>query len=167
MTDVTGNPEEERRTEFYQGPWVPEAVSRYVFSKVMSLMMRFHWAYVMVFIWRNVVLVLGAAEKTWVGAGPWYPTHLRQIVQPAIMLKQIVKHAAFFKSLSQEGCVVHERGNLRIVSAAHTCEHTHTSTHLNVISLLRLDIVMSCGNDVWFNGAACVITGARNAFSGP
>uniref|UniRef100_A0A674PF11 SWI/SNF related BAF chromatin remodeling complex subunit D2 n=1 Tax=Takifugu rubripes TaxID=31033 RepID=A0A674PF11_TAKRU len=34
MTDVTGNPEEERRTEFYQAPWVPEAVSRYVFSKV-------------------------------------------------------------------------------------------------------------------------------------
>ncbi|XP_029694256.1 SWI/SNF-related matrix-associated actin-dependent regulator of chromatin subfamily D member 2-like [Takifugu rubripes] len=34
MTDVTGNPEEERRTEFYQAPWVPEAVSRYVFSNV-------------------------------------------------------------------------------------------------------------------------------------
>uniref|UniRef100_UPI0037E8F927 SWI/SNF-related matrix-associated actin-dependent regulator of chromatin subfamily D member 2 n=1 Tax=Semicossyphus pulcher TaxID=241346 RepID=UPI0037E8F927 len=34
MTDVTGNPEEERRTEFYQAPWVPEAVGRYVFSKV-------------------------------------------------------------------------------------------------------------------------------------
>ncbi|XP_061911678.1 SWI/SNF-related matrix-associated actin-dependent regulator of chromatin subfamily D member 2 [Entelurus aequoreus] len=34
MTDVTGNPEEERRTEFYQAPWMPEAVSRYVYSKV-------------------------------------------------------------------------------------------------------------------------------------
>ncbi|XP_077595899.1 SWI/SNF-related matrix-associated actin-dependent regulator of chromatin subfamily D member 2 [Stigmatopora nigra] len=34
MTDVTGNPEEERRTEFYQAPWLPEAVSRYVYSKV-------------------------------------------------------------------------------------------------------------------------------------
>uniref|UniRef100_A0A7N6FJF3 DM2 domain-containing protein n=1 Tax=Anabas testudineus TaxID=64144 RepID=A0A7N6FJF3_ANATE len=34
MTDVTGNPEEERRTEFYQAPWVPEAVGRYVYSKV-------------------------------------------------------------------------------------------------------------------------------------
>lgn len=34
MTDVTGNPEEERRTEFYQEPWVPEAVGRYVYSKV-------------------------------------------------------------------------------------------------------------------------------------
>ncbi|TDG98062.1 hypothetical protein EPR50_G00214070 [Perca flavescens] len=34
MTDVTGNPEEERRAEFYQAPWVPEAVGRYVFSKV-------------------------------------------------------------------------------------------------------------------------------------
>ncbi|XP_077357895.1 SWI/SNF-related matrix-associated actin-dependent regulator of chromatin subfamily D member 2 [Festucalex cinctus] len=34
MTDVTGNPEEERRTEFYQAPWMPEAVGRYVYSKV-------------------------------------------------------------------------------------------------------------------------------------
>lgn len=34
MTDVAGNPEEERRTEFYQAPWVPEAVGRYVYSKV-------------------------------------------------------------------------------------------------------------------------------------
>uniref|UniRef100_A0AAQ5YDI3 DM2 domain-containing protein n=1 Tax=Amphiprion ocellaris TaxID=80972 RepID=A0AAQ5YDI3_AMPOC len=34
MTDVTGNPEEERRTEFYQAPWVPEAVGRYIYSKV-------------------------------------------------------------------------------------------------------------------------------------
>uniref|UniRef100_A0A674CAA2 SWI/SNF related BAF chromatin remodeling complex subunit D2 n=1 Tax=Salmo trutta TaxID=8032 RepID=A0A674CAA2_SALTR len=34
MTDVAGNPEEERRTEFYQAPWVPEAVGRYIYSKV-------------------------------------------------------------------------------------------------------------------------------------
>uniref|UniRef100_A0A3Q4AAW2 DM2 domain-containing protein n=1 Tax=Mola mola TaxID=94237 RepID=A0A3Q4AAW2_MOLML len=34
MTDVTGNPEEERRTEFYQAPWVPEAVGRYIYSKM-------------------------------------------------------------------------------------------------------------------------------------
>uniref|UniRef100_A0A674MX66 SWI/SNF related BAF chromatin remodeling complex subunit D2 n=1 Tax=Takifugu rubripes TaxID=31033 RepID=A0A674MX66_TAKRU len=42
MTDVTGNPEEERRTEFYQAPWVPEAVSRYVFSNVRCLIRSFH-----------------------------------------------------------------------------------------------------------------------------
>ncbi|KAL4617758.1 SWI/SNF-related matrix-associated actin-dependent regulator of chromatin subfamily D member 2 isoform X1 [Arapaima gigas] len=34
MTDTAGNPEEERRSEFYQAPWVPEAVGRYIFSKV-------------------------------------------------------------------------------------------------------------------------------------
>lgn len=34
MTDVKGNPEEERRTEFYEAPWVPEAVGRYVYSRV-------------------------------------------------------------------------------------------------------------------------------------
>uniref|UniRef100_A0A8C7XG43 SWI/SNF related BAF chromatin remodeling complex subunit D2 n=1 Tax=Oryzias sinensis TaxID=183150 RepID=A0A8C7XG43_9TELE len=34
MTDVTGNPEEERRAEFYEAPWMPEAVGRYVYSKV-------------------------------------------------------------------------------------------------------------------------------------
>uniref|UniRef100_A0AAQ4Q3J6 SWI/SNF related BAF chromatin remodeling complex subunit D2 n=1 Tax=Gasterosteus aculeatus aculeatus TaxID=481459 RepID=A0AAQ4Q3J6_GASAC len=34
MTDVKGNPEEERRTEFYEAPWVPEAVGRYVYSRL-------------------------------------------------------------------------------------------------------------------------------------
>jgi len=36
MTDVAGNPEEERRAEFYESPWLPEAVGRYVYSKVGS-----------------------------------------------------------------------------------------------------------------------------------
>ncbi|XP_053678285.1 brahma-associated protein of 60 kDa-like [Anopheles nili] len=34
MTDVVGNPEEERRAEFYYQPWTKEAVSRYFFTKV-------------------------------------------------------------------------------------------------------------------------------------
>ncbi len=36
MTDTVGNPEEERRTEFYHSPWVKEGVGRYIFSKVSS-----------------------------------------------------------------------------------------------------------------------------------
>lgn len=36
MTDVAGNPEEERRAEFYQQPWSQEAVSRYFYCKVME-----------------------------------------------------------------------------------------------------------------------------------
>lgn len=35
MTDVVGNPEEERRAEFYYQPWAQEAVCRYFYSKVM------------------------------------------------------------------------------------------------------------------------------------
>ncbi|XP_050441009.1 brahma-associated protein of 60 kDa [Adelges cooleyi] len=34
MTDVVGNPEEERRAEFYYQPWTQEAVNRYFYSKV-------------------------------------------------------------------------------------------------------------------------------------
>ncbi|XP_063698602.1 brahma-associated protein of 60 kDa [Culicoides brevitarsis] len=34
MSDVVGNPEEERRAEFYYQPWTNEAVSRYFFTKV-------------------------------------------------------------------------------------------------------------------------------------
>lgn len=34
MTDVVGNPEEERRSEFFYQPWTQEAVSRYFFTKV-------------------------------------------------------------------------------------------------------------------------------------
>lgn len=36
MTDVVGNPEEERRAEFYYQPWAQEAVCRYFYSKVNS-----------------------------------------------------------------------------------------------------------------------------------
>lgn len=36
MTDVAGNPEEERRAEFYHQPWSQEAVSRYFYCKVRS-----------------------------------------------------------------------------------------------------------------------------------
>uniref|UniRef100_A0A3B3VT06 SWI/SNF related BAF chromatin remodeling complex subunit D1 n=1 Tax=Poecilia latipinna TaxID=48699 RepID=A0A3B3VT06_9TELE len=34
ITDVVGNPEEERRAEFYYQPWAQEAVCRYFYSKV-------------------------------------------------------------------------------------------------------------------------------------
>ncbi|XP_039602716.1 SWI/SNF-related matrix-associated actin-dependent regulator of chromatin subfamily D member 1 [Polypterus senegalus] len=34
MTDIVGNPEEERRAEFYFQPWAQEAVCRYFYSKV-------------------------------------------------------------------------------------------------------------------------------------
>lgn len=34
MTDVVGNPEEERRSDFYYQPWAQEAVCRYFYTKV-------------------------------------------------------------------------------------------------------------------------------------
>merc|ERR1719216_359044 len=34
MTDVTGNPEEERRVEYYYQPWVNESVCRYFYGKI-------------------------------------------------------------------------------------------------------------------------------------
>ena len=34
MTNVMGNPEEERRNEFFYQPWAQEAVRRYFYSKV-------------------------------------------------------------------------------------------------------------------------------------
>ncbi|XP_072324708.1 SWI/SNF-related matrix-associated actin-dependent regulator of chromatin subfamily D member 3-like [Scyliorhinus torazame] len=34
MTDVVGNPEEERRADFYQQPWSQEAVNRYFYCKI-------------------------------------------------------------------------------------------------------------------------------------
>ncbi|KAM4029076.1 SWI/SNF-related matrix-associated actin-dependent regulator of chromatin subfamily D member 3 isoform 1-T1 [Anomaloglossus baeobatrachus] len=34
MTDVVGNPEHERRADFYQEPWSQEAVSRYFYCKI-------------------------------------------------------------------------------------------------------------------------------------
>lgn len=95
MTDTTGNPEEERRTEFYQAPWVPEAVSRYVFSKVRGLIRRLHWIYFIISIYNDVVLILGATEKTRIGAGPRYPTHLKADPSAGWNVKTNFKHAAF------------------------------------------------------------------------
>lgn len=34
MTDVVGNPEEERRSDFYYQRWAQEAVCRYFYGKV-------------------------------------------------------------------------------------------------------------------------------------
>merc|ERR1719341_1767319 len=34
MTDVTGNPEEERKVDFYYQPWVTEGVCRYFYGKI-------------------------------------------------------------------------------------------------------------------------------------
>lgn len=34
MTDVVGNPEEERRAQYYFQPWMHEAVNRYFYSKI-------------------------------------------------------------------------------------------------------------------------------------
>ena len=34
MTDVTGNPEEERHSDYYVRPWSQEAVCRYFYGKV-------------------------------------------------------------------------------------------------------------------------------------
>jgi len=34
MTDVAGNPEEERKADFYYQPWAQEAVCRYFYGKV-------------------------------------------------------------------------------------------------------------------------------------
>ncbi len=34
MTDVAGNPEEERHSDFYFQPWAQEAVCRYFYGKV-------------------------------------------------------------------------------------------------------------------------------------
>jgi len=37
MTDVVGNPEEERRADFFHLPWSQEAVCRYFYGKVLPL----------------------------------------------------------------------------------------------------------------------------------
>ena len=34
MTDVVGNPEEERRAGYYYQPWTNEAVNRYFYTKI-------------------------------------------------------------------------------------------------------------------------------------
>lgn len=86
MTDVVGNPEEERRAEFYYQPWAQEAVCRYFYSKVMRRVgfpgsermknndfvisvctEKHHFS---IFdLWCNVFFPPGPAEATGAGAG--------------------------------------------------------------------------------------------------
>nr|XP_014346365.1 PREDICTED: SWI/SNF-related matrix-associated actin-dependent regulator of chromatin subfamily D member 2 isoform X1 [Latimeria chalumnae] len=48
MTDVTGNPEEERSSEFYDQPWAQEAVGRYIFTKVGNDVQKYcHWGLIL------------------------------------------------------------------------------------------------------------------------
>uniref|UniRef100_A0A8W8MAS6 SWI/SNF-related matrix-associated actin-dependent regulator of chromatin subfamily D member 1 n=1 Tax=Magallana gigas TaxID=29159 RepID=A0A8W8MAS6_MAGGI len=44
MTDVVGNPEEERRADYYYQPWSQEAVCRYFYSKVQQRRMELEQA---------------------------------------------------------------------------------------------------------------------------
>lgn len=44
MTDVTGNPEEERRADYYYQPWCQEAVCRYFYGKVQQRRMEIEQA---------------------------------------------------------------------------------------------------------------------------
>lgn len=76
MTDVAGNPEEERRTEFYQAPWLPEAVGRYIYSKVSATLPNVHTCVQFLLHW-SLFVNADAAEEARVGAGVGYPTHLK------------------------------------------------------------------------------------------
>ena len=42
MTDVAGNPEEERTADFYHQPWAQEAVCRYFYGKVRASRLKSH-----------------------------------------------------------------------------------------------------------------------------
>lgn len=83
MTDVAGNPEEERRTEFYQAPWLPEAVGRYIYSKVGRQANA--WLYSLpslhtsapIFMTLILFVVADAAEEARAGAGVGHSTHLK------------------------------------------------------------------------------------------
>lgn len=37
MTDVTGNPEEERHCDYFYQPWSQEAICRYFYGKVRNI----------------------------------------------------------------------------------------------------------------------------------
>ena len=41
MTDVVGNPEEERHADFYYLPWSQEAVCRYFYTKVSGVVLEY------------------------------------------------------------------------------------------------------------------------------
>lgn len=53
MTDVVGNPEEERRCEFFDQPWAQEAVCRYFYTKVQQKRVELEQALGIRNVWDN------------------------------------------------------------------------------------------------------------------
>lgn len=89
MTDVVGNPEEERRAAFYHEPWSQEAVSRYFYCKVMKLHLAVSCALsktsasgcscdTFMFFFPLFLSLTDPAEETGAGTGLSCPQHLNQ-----------------------------------------------------------------------------------------
>jgi len=80
MTDVVGNPEEERRAAFYHEPWSQEAVSRYFYCKVKKLRLKlsaFPSQYPHnVRVFTSLLLATDPAEEAGAGTGLSGPQHL-------------------------------------------------------------------------------------------
>lgn len=127
MTDVTGNPEEERRTEFYQAPWVPEAVSRYVFSKVTCLIMSFHLCLCDYFY----IQWCGSCFRCSRGDMSWSRSSVSDSLRADPVASQNVKTSfqtcsIFQKLLTRRLCCLWKWG---CYSQCCTWEWTHTHTH--------------------------------------
>ena len=61
MTDVTGNPEEERHAEFFYQPFMQEAVCRYFYGKVRSAL--YEWcdvSHLFLFLYKEIYICFNA-----------------------------------------------------------------------------------------------------------
>ncbi len=84
MTDVVGNPEEERRAEFYFQPWAQEAVCRYFYSKVMFYTCLATEIFeISKVAWEITLLLLmflsGSAKEAGAGTGSWHSKHISKL----------------------------------------------------------------------------------------
>ena len=64
MTDVTGNPEEERRVDFYYQPWVTESVCRFDQFKIPDYDL-IQFAFHQVFLRKNPTEESGVGRESW------------------------------------------------------------------------------------------------------
>lgn len=76
ITDVIGNPEEERRAAFYHQPWAQEAVGRHIFAKVRLCLFALLWHESSRGLSCLLVSSPGAAAEAGTGTGAGNPPDL-------------------------------------------------------------------------------------------
>ncbi|OPL20501.1 hypothetical protein AM593_07820, partial [Mytilus galloprovincialis] len=113
MTDVAGNPEEERRADYFYQPWCQEAVCRYFYGKVQQRRMEIEQALGIIYF-NDIPFKAGIVLKL-----PEQNTET--------MLNHFVKVLAYGQAIRHwNAAAMHILSSCRFVQHSSTARHKHS-----------------------------------------